>query len=127
MEAKSHGLSHLLSLYANNIANNIKHWILLISDECSTAVSTATAPSKWCDGRMTTSSAKFRELDAAIQRQKKTNDKKDAKNSERISHIDRLLHRIDNIDSKLDNVQTDFGQRLNFVETRMVGTRGANR
>lgn len=90
------------------------------SDDTSTAGSTVTA--KLSDGRMSTSSAKFRELDAVIQRYKKTNDKKDAKNSERISHIERQLHRIDDIDSKLDQVQTDFGQRLNLFENRMVGT-----
>jgi hypothetical protein len=92
------------------------------SEDASTAASTATAPSKLSDGRMSTSSAKLRELDAVIQRQKKTNDKKDAKNSERISLIERQLHRIDDIDSKLDDVKTDFGQRLNIFETRMVET-----
>lgn len=92
------------------------------SDDTSTAGSTVSVPSKMSDGRMSTSSAKFRELDAAIQRHKKTNDKKDAKNSERISHIERQLHRIDDIDSKMDDVKTDFGQRLNLFENRMVGT-----
>ena len=92
------------------------------SDDVSTAASTATAPSKLSDGRMSTSSAKLRELDAVIQRQKKTNDKKDAKNSERISLIERQLHCIDDIDSKLDKVKTDFGQRLNIFENRMVET-----
>jgi hypothetical protein len=71
---------------------------------------------------MSTSSAKIRELDAVIQRQKKTNDKKDAQHSERISMIERQLHRIHDLDSKLDNVQTDFGQRLNIFENRMVDT-----
>ena len=92
------------------------------SDDTSTAVSTATSPSKLSDGRMSTNSAKFRELDAAIQRQKKTNDKNDAKTSERISHIERQLHRIDDIDTKLDDVKNDFGQRLNLFEARMVDT-----
>ena len=86
------------------------------SDDTSTAGSTATSPSKLSDGRMSTSSAKFCELDAAIQRQKKTNDKHDAKTSERISHIERQLHRI------VDEVKTDFGQQLNLFETRMVDT-----
>ncbi len=62
------------------------------------------------------------DVDAVIQRQKKTNDRKDAKNSERLSLIERQLHRIDDIESKLDNVKTDFGQRLNIFETRMVET-----
>ena len=87
----------------------------------STAASTATA-SKLSDGRMSTSSAKLRELDAVIQRQKKTNEKKDAQNSERISLIERQLHRINDLDSKLDDVKTDFGHRLHLFETRMVDT-----
>ncbi|KAI2491347.1 hypothetical protein MHU86_23201 [Fragilaria crotonensis] len=92
------------------------------SDDSSTAGSTVTSPSKLSDGRMSTSSAKLRELDVAIQRQKKTNEKQDAKNSERLSHIERKLHRIDDIDTKLDEVQTDFGQRLTIFESRMVET-----
>jgi hypothetical protein len=90
-------------------------------EDASTAASTATA-SKLSDGRMSTSSAKLRELDAVIQRQKKTNEKKDAQNSERISLIERQLHRINNLDSKLDEVKTDFGHRLHLFETRMVDT-----
>ena len=71
---------------------------------------------------MSTSSAKFRELDAVLQRQKKTNEKREAKNSERVSQIERQLHRINDLDTKLDTVQTDFGQRLNIFESRMVNT-----
>lgn len=36
--------------------------------------------------------------------------------------IERQLHRINDLDSKLDNVQTDFGQRLNIFENCMVDT-----
>jgi hypothetical protein len=57
---------------------------------------------------MSTSSAKIRELDAVLQRQKKTSDKKEAKNSERLSHIERQLHRIDDIDPNLEEVKRDF-------------------
>ena len=74
------------------------------------------------DGHMSTRSVKFRELDAAIQRQKKTNDGKDAQNSEHISLIEWQRHRIDDIDSKLDNVKTDFGQWIDLFEDRMVDT-----
>ena len=91
-------------------------------EDDSTTASTATAPSKVSDGRMSTSSAKIRELDAVLQRQKKSNEKKDAKQSERVSQIERQLHRINDLDTKLDNVQTDFGLRLNIFETRMVET-----
>ena len=71
---------------------------------------------------MSTSSAKIRELDAVLQRQKKTSDKKEAKNSERLSHIERQLHRIDDIDPKLEEVKRDFGMRLNLLEGRLLDT-----
>ena len=90
-------------------------------EEESTAASTATA-SKLSDGRMSTSSAKLIELDAVIQREKKTNEKEDAQNSERISLIEQQLHRINNLDSKLDDAKTDFGHRLLLFETRVVDT-----
>lgn len=92
-------------------------------DDELTSASTETAPSsKLSDGRMSTSMAKLRELDAVIQRQKQLNDKKDAKNSERISLIERQLHRLDDLDKKLDDVKNDFGTRLTLFEQRMVAT-----
>ena len=86
----------------------------------STSDTTVTDVSKLSAGRMSTSSAKIRELDAVIQRQHKLAAKKEAKSSERISSIERQLHRIHDLDSKLDEVQTDFGARLNLFEARMV-------
>jgi hypothetical protein len=92
------------------------------SDECdeSTSATTATETSKLSEGRMSTSSAKIREIDAVLQRQNKINAKKEAKSSERISSIERQLHRINDLETKLDDAQTDFGCRLNLFETRMV-------
>jgi hypothetical protein len=95
-------------------------------DDESTSATTVTATSKLSGGRMSTSSAKIRELDAIIQRQKKTTAKKDAKSSERISSIERQLHRINDLDAKFAEVQTDFGARLNLFEARMVETVTAN-
>ena len=90
-------------------------------DDELTSASTATdSSSKLSAGRMSTSSAKIRELDAVIQRQQKVNAKKEAKNSERLSSIERQLHRIHDLDTKLDDVQADFGSRLNLFEARMV-------
>ena len=43
-------------------------------------------------------------------------------NSERVSHVERQLKWINDLDTKLDNVQTDFGLRLNIFESRMVET-----
>jgi hypothetical protein len=71
---------------------------------------------------MSTSSAKFRELDSALKRQQKNHEKTDAKLSDRLSSIERQLHRIDQVDSKLDLVQTDFGSRLTLFEGRMMET-----
>ena len=89
-------------------------------DDELTSATTATDESKLSAGRMSTSSAKIRELDAVIQRQHKTIAKKDAKSSERISSIERQLHRINDLDAKLDEAKTDFGTRLNLFEARMV-------
>ena len=90
-------------------------------DDELTSASTATGDtSKLSAGRMSTSSAKIRELDAVFQRQNKVNAKKEAKSSERLSSIERQLHRIHDLDAKLDDVQTDFGVRLNLFEARMV-------
>ena len=89
-------------------------------DDESTSATTVTGTSNLSAGRMSTSSAKFRELDAVLQRQSKTNAQKEAKSSERISSIERQLHRINDLDSKLDKVQADFGCRLNLFEARMV-------
>ena len=57
-----------------------------------------------------------------IQRQKTLNDQKDAKQSERVSHLERQLICISELDAKLEEVQADFGQRLNLFENRMVNT-----
>jgi hypothetical protein len=46
---------------------------------------------------MSTSSGKIRELNEAIRRQQKTNDKQDAKTLESVSHIERQLHRINDL------------------------------
>ena len=89
-------------------------------DDESTSATTVTEVSKLSAGRMSTSSAKIRELDAVIQRQQKTIAKKEAKSSERISSLERQLHRISDLDTKLDEVQNDFGCRLNLFEARMV-------
>ena len=87
-----------------------------------TTTSTETAPSKVSAGRLSASAAKLRDLDAMIQRQKTINDQKDAKQSERVSHLERQISRLDELDAKLDGVQADFGRRLNLFEDRMVDT-----
>ena len=83
----------------------------------STSAATATETSKLSEGRMSTSSVKIRELDAVLQRQNRINAQKEAKSSERMSSIERQLHRIHDLETKLDEAQTDFGCRLNLFET----------
>ena len=91
-------------------------------EDDSTSESTTTDMSKLSRGRMSTSSAKLREIDNAIQRQKQLYDKKEAMHSDRIAFIERQLHRLNDFDSKLDDVKTDFGSRLHLFEARMVET-----
>jgi hypothetical protein len=91
-------------------------------EDDKTTASTETAPSKVSAGRLSASAAKLRDLDAMIKRQKTINDQKDAKQSERVSHLERQISRLDELDAKLDGVQADFGRRLNLFEDRMVET-----
>jgi hypothetical protein len=92
-------------------------------DESTTAsTATATATSKTSDGRLSTSSAKIRELAKAIKSQQDQSKTKDMKNSERVSHLERQLSRLTDLEQKLDEVQTDFGTRLNLFESRMSET-----
>ena len=94
-----------------------------VDEDESTTASTNTSTSKpTSTGRLSTNSAKVRDLDKQISRQKVINDQKDAMNSERVSHIERQLKRLNDLDTKLDNVQTDFGKRLNIFESRMLET-----
>jgi hypothetical protein len=92
------------------------------SDDESTTASTATATSKTSDGRLSTSSAKMRELAQAIKSQQDQSKTKDMKNSERVSHLERQLSRLTDVEKKLDEAQTDFGTRLNLFESRMSET-----
>ena len=92
------------------------------SEDDRTTASTETAPSKVSAGRLSASAAKLRDLDAMIQRQKTINDQKEAKQSERVSHLERQISRLDELDAKLDEVKADFGQRLNLFEDRMIDT-----
>jgi archaellum component FlaC len=50
------------------------------------------------------------------------NERMDAKQLERVSHLERQMSRLTELDTKLDGVQTDFGRLLNIFENRMVET-----
>jgi hypothetical protein len=92
------------------------------SDDESTTASTVTATSKASDGRMSTSSAKIRELSKALKSQQEQTKTKEVKNSERVSHLERQISRLTDLEKKLDDAQTDFGTRLNLFESRMAET-----
>ena len=90
--------------------------------EDSTQASTVTANSKVSTGRMSTSSARIRDLDAVLQKHKETSELKESKNSERVSHIERQLSRLTTLETQLGEVKTDFGLRLNIFESRLAET-----
>ena len=91
------------------------------NSEDSTQASTVTANSKVSAGRMSTSSARIRDLDAVLQKHKETSDLKEAKHSERVSHIERQLSRLAALESQLSDVNTDYGRCLNIFGQRSHG------
>jgi hypothetical protein len=44
------------------------------------------------------------------------------KHSERVSHLERQISHLTDLEKKLDEAQTDFGTRLNLFESRMDET-----
>lgn len=88
----------------------------------STTESTVTETTQHTAGRLSTSSAKFRELDAMLLRQKHEADQAAAKVSERLSTIERQLYRINDMDQKLSEVQNNIAGRFNLFEDRLLDT-----
>ena len=93
--------------------------------EDTTTASTKSGKSK-DSSRMSTSSAKVRQLDEVLKRYKTDSAHLHAKQSERVSQMERQLHRVHEFDSKLDSIQTDFVARLNLFEGRMEETMNSN-
>ena len=95
-----------------------------VSDESSvsTTDSTATGITKNTTGRISVSSAKFREFDAILLRQKQDADQAAAKASDRISTIERQLHRFNDLETKLSDIQQDISCRFNLFEGRLLDT-----
>jgi hypothetical protein len=75
---------------------------------------------------MSTSSAKVRQLDEVLQRHKSDTAHSQAKQSERVSRLERELQRVQEFNSKLDTIQTDFVSRLNLFEGRMEQSMNSN-
>ena len=91
----------------------------------TTLASTTSGKSK-TSGRMSTSSAKVRQLVEVLQRHKSDTAHSQAKQSERVSRLERELQRVQELDSKLDTIQTDFVSRLNLFEGRMEQSMNSN-
>jgi hypothetical protein len=88
----------------------------------STTDSTVSETTKATTGRISVSSAKFREFDAILLRQKQDSDQAAVKASERISTIERQLHRFNDLDAKLSDLQQDMSCRFNLFENRLLET-----
>jgi hypothetical protein len=72
--------------------------------------------SKYDSDRMSTTSAKLREIDKLIQGQKQVHEQ----SSDRIAHIERQRHRIHAVETKLDSVQQSMESRLTGFEGRIL-------
>jgi Mg2+ and Co2+ transporter CorA len=96
----------------------------LASDDSSTSTtdSTVTDTTKNTTGRISVSSAKFREFDAILLRQKQEADHAATKASDRISTIERQLHRFNDLEQKLSDIQQDLSCRFNLFEGRLLET-----
>ena len=75
---------------------------------------------------MSTSSAKVRQLDEVLQRHKSDTAHSQAKQSERVSQLEREFQRVQELDSKLDTIQTEFVSRLNLFEGRIEQSMNSN-
>ena len=82
--------------------------------------SRSTSPSKLSSDRMSTTSARFREIDKLLNIQKQAYAKQEQLSSDRLSMIERQLHRINDMDGKLDSVQQDFSTRLDEFEGKVL-------
>ena len=86
----------------------------------SASTTASTTASHQSPGRLSVSSAKFREFDKILLRHQQESETKEARSSERISHIERQLHRFDDLDNKLSEVRQDLAQRLCLFEDRLL-------
>jgi chromosome segregation ATPase len=94
------------------------------SDE--TIIASTVSDKSKASGRMSTSSAKNRQLDEVLQPHKQDSTQAQAQQSERVAHMERQLQRVHEFDSKLDTIQTDFATRLNLLEGRMEASMDNN-
>ena len=64
---------------------------------------------------MSTSTARFQEIEAQIQRHQKEFDRKDRINTERLERMERQFTRFDDIDHRFDTME---GNLMNVMETQ---------
>jgi hypothetical protein len=81
---------------------------------------TTAASSKSSTGQISSQSAQFRDFQSALSRQKKMYEKQETQFSDRFTTIERQLYRFNDLDTKLEDVQTDFSSRLNLLEGRIL-------
>ena len=89
-----------------------------VNSSASTTASTTLSNQR--TGRLSVSSAKFREFHKILLRHQQESETKEARSSERISHIERQLHRFDDLDNKLSEVRQDTSQRFCLFEDRRL-------
>jgi len=86
------------------------------SSTAQTITLTVSADSRQ-SSRLSTSSARFMELEARIARQQKDFARKDAVNTDKHNNIERKLARLDEVEGKIDNLRSDLdGQILSIME-----------
>ena len=87
-----------------------------------TDTSRSTSRSKLSSDRMSTTSARFLEIDKILNNQKQLNAKLEQLLSNRISQIEMQLHRITTMEEKLDSVQQEFSTRLDDFEGKVLSS-----
>ena len=95
------------------------------SDTVDTAMTDntcSTSQSKPSSDRMSTTTARFREIDKILKNQKQLTAKHEQLSSDRISQIERQLHRITDMEGKLDSVKQEFSTRLDDFEGKVLSS-----
>ena len=95
-----------------------------ISDHTATTdTSRDDSTSRLSSDRMSSSSAKFRNIEEVVKRTKQAMQKNDQMVTDRFAHIERHVHRMNQeIEQKLEGVQAQVTQQLTTFENRMLDT-----
>ena len=81
-------------------------------DQATVSTSSNSLSGKSRQSMLSTSSARFIELEARITRQQTEFDRKDKISSDRLAQIERQLHRFDEVESKIDSLKNDIDSKL---------------